>query len=91
MSSARSPRFAARWSSRKVGEEVEGAVDINPDNIESYLGVKRFRFGRKEEADRVGQVTGLAWTEVGRGSAHDRGGGDVRGRASPPTPAGSGM
>ena len=50
---------------QKVGEEVEGAVDINPDNIESYLGVKRFRFGRKEEADRVGQVTGLAWTEVG--------------------------
>ena len=50
---------------QKVGKEVEGAVDINPDNIESYLGVKRFRFGRKEEADRVGQVTGLAWTEVG--------------------------
>ena len=50
---------------QKVGDEVEGAVDINPDNIESYLGVKRYRFGRKEEEDRVGQVTGLAWTEVG--------------------------
>ena len=48
-----------------VGDEVDGAVEISPDNLESYLGVKRYRFGRKEEADRVGQVTGLAWTEVG--------------------------
>ena len=29
------------------------------------IGVKRFRFGRAEEEDRIGQVTGLAWTEVG--------------------------
>ena len=50
---------------KKVGEQVEGAVEIIPDNLEDYLGVKRYRFGRKEEADRVGQVTGLAWTEVG--------------------------
>jgi ATP-dependent Lon protease len=50
---------------KKVGDKVEGAVEITSDNVESYLGVKRFRFGRKEEEDRVGQVTGLAWTEVG--------------------------
>ena len=50
---------------QKVGDKVEGAVEITPDNLESYLGVKRYRFGRKEEEDRVGQVTGLAWTEVG--------------------------
>ena len=50
---------------KKVGDRVEGAVEITPDNLESYLGVKRYRFGRKEEEDRVGQVTGLAWTEVG--------------------------
>ena len=50
---------------KKVGDEVEGAVEITPDNLESYLGVKRYRFGRKDEEDRVGQVTGLAWTEVG--------------------------
>ena len=50
---------------KKVGDKVEGAVEITSDNIESYLGVKRHRFGRKEEEDRVGQVTGLAWTEVG--------------------------
>ena len=50
---------------KKVGDKVEGAVEVTPENIDGYLGVKRYRFGRKEEEDRVGQVTGLAWTEVG--------------------------
>jgi len=40
-------------------------VIITPKSLENYLGVKRFRYGEVEEYDQVGQVTGLAWTEVG--------------------------
>ncbi|MBQ4813948.1 endopeptidase La [Pseudoalteromonas luteoviolacea] len=40
-------------------------VVINGDNLESFLGVQRFDYGKAEDGDRVGQVTGLAWTEVG--------------------------
>jgi len=40
-------------------------INVTPRNIEKYLGVKRFRYGRAEERDQIGQVTGLAWTEVG--------------------------
>ncbi|CAK0749027.1 ATP-dependent Lon protease [Gammaproteobacteria bacterium] len=38
---------------------------VSPRNLEKYLEVKRFRYGRAEEHNQVGQVTGLAWTEVG--------------------------
>ena len=38
---------------------------ISAENIEKYLGVKKFRYGLAESADEVGQVTGLAWTSVG--------------------------
>jgi ATP-dependent Lon protease len=40
-------------------------IAVTPKNIDEFLGVKRFRYGKAEEANRVGQVTGLAWTEVG--------------------------
>ena len=40
-------------------------LTISEQNIEKYLGVKRFRFGSTDAKDQVGQVTGLAWTEVG--------------------------
>ncbi|QJD30886.1 endopeptidase La [Methylococcus geothermalis] len=40
-------------------------VSVTPRNLDDYLGVQRFRFGRAEESDQIGQVTGLAWTEVG--------------------------
>ncbi|MEJ2114549.1 MAG: endopeptidase La [Gammaproteobacteria bacterium] len=40
-------------------------INITSRSLEKYLGVKRFRYGSAEENDRVGQVTGLAWTEVG--------------------------
>jgi ATP-dependent Lon protease len=40
-------------------------IEIKPDNLENYLGVRRYRFGEAETKDSVGEVTGLAWTEVG--------------------------
>ncbi|MCW8853503.1 MAG: endopeptidase La [Gammaproteobacteria bacterium] len=46
-------------------EKTDQKVIISSDNLEKYLGVKRFRYGLAEENDQVGQVTGLAWTEVG--------------------------
>jgi ATP-dependent Lon protease len=41
------------------------SVKVTSDNLDKYLGVRRFNYGRAEEQDQIGQVTGLAWTEVG--------------------------
>jgi ATP-dependent Lon protease len=41
------------------------AIRITPKSMEKYLGVRRYRYGKAEDNDQVGQVTGLAWTEVG--------------------------
>jgi ATP-dependent Lon protease len=43
----------------------KSATRVNYKNVAKYLGVRRFRYGLAEENDQVGQVTGLAWTEVG--------------------------
>lgn len=40
-------------------------VKVNIDNLKEYLGVQRFDYGKADESNRIGQVTGLAWTEVG--------------------------
>jgi len=40
-------------------------IQVSADNLDDYLGVKRFDYGVAEENDQIGQVTGLAWTEVG--------------------------
>jgi len=55
---------------RKVVKEIllskrEKQMIITPKGLEKYLGVQRFRYGEADEYDQVGQVTGLAWTEVG--------------------------
>ncbi len=43
----------------------KGVIRVNHRNIGKYLGVQQFRYGRAEENDQIGQVTGLAWTEGG--------------------------
>lgn len=48
---------------RKAGKA--SALQVTPKNLDKYLGVQRFDFGRAEQESEVGLVTGLAWTEVG--------------------------
>jgi ATP-dependent Lon protease len=43
----------------------EKPITVSAKNLDKFLGVRRFRYGRAEESNRIGQVTGLAWTEVG--------------------------
>ncbi len=40
-------------------------IKVSPKSMEKYLGVRQFRYGKAEDNDQVGQVTGLAWTEAG--------------------------
>src|SRR4029079_6847124 len=49
----------------KKGAKARGGVQVSSKNLEKYLGVQRFDFGRAEAEHEVGLVTGLAWTEVG--------------------------
>jgi ATP-dependent Lon protease len=45
--------------------QADRTVTVTPRNLDKYLGVRRFRYGKAEDQNRIGQVTGLAWTEVG--------------------------
>jgi ATP-dependent Lon protease len=55
----------ARKSITKIVKKESESVEINPQDLEDFLGVKRFRYGLAEKEDQVGVVTGLAWTSVG--------------------------
>src|SRR5689334_3611345 len=48
-----------------VSKDKEKKVLVTPKNLDKYLGVRRFTYGIAEKKNQVGQVTGLAWTEVG--------------------------
>jgi len=55
---------------RKVAKElllneIKRTVTVTSRSLQKYLGVRQFRYGKADDKNRVGQVTGLAWTEVG--------------------------
>jgi len=55
---------------RKVAKElllneIKRTVTVTSRSVRKYLGVRQFRYGKAEDENRVGQVTGLAWTDVG--------------------------
>ena len=55
---------------RKVAKElllneIKRTVTVTSRSVQKYLGVRQFRYGKAEDTNRIGQVTGLAWTEVG--------------------------
>ena len=54
-----------RKAVKKVVNNETDKVEVNENNVSDYLGVKKFKYGEKDEEDRVGVVTGLAWTEFG--------------------------
>jgi ATP-dependent Lon protease len=56
-------RAAARKASKAAA--VKDQVVVSSANLNDYLGVRRFAFGMAEKDNQIGQVTGLAWTEVG--------------------------
>jgi ATP-dependent Lon protease len=61
-------REIAKLARKAVTEIVKGktkTVEVTPDTLEGFLGVKRHRYGLAELEDQVGVVTGLAWTSVG--------------------------
>ena len=58
-------KIARKTVKQQLLAKKEKAVSVSSKNLDKFLGVRRFRYGKAEEENRVGQVTGLAWTEVG--------------------------
>ncbi len=50
---------------KKIVSSEETKVKVNEDNLNEFLGIKKFKFGELEDKDKIGIVTGLAWTEFG--------------------------
>tara|TARA_B100001057_G_scaffold499304_1_gene609458 strand:+ start:164 stop:2569 length:2406 start_codon:yes stop_codon:yes gene_type:complete len=60
----------SRKSVTKIVKNEEKSIKVTMDNLEDFLGVKKFRFGLAEQDDQIGVVTGLAWTSVGGDLLH---------------------
>jgi ATP-dependent Lon protease len=54
-----------RKAVKEIVTKKNTTIDIKDEKVEEYLGVKKFKYGEIEQDDKVGVVTGLAWTEVG--------------------------
>src|SRR6267378_4246668 len=50
---------------KQAGDEKAHRITVTPKNLDKSLGVRKYSFGMAEKQNQVGQVTGLAWTEVG--------------------------
>ncbi len=57
-------KLARKAVTRIVRKDTDKVV-VTPDNLDDFLGVKKFRYGLAEAEDQIGVVTGLAWTQVG--------------------------
>ncbi|WP_174273809.1 endopeptidase La [Sphingomonas bacterium] len=55
----------ARKALRRILEGKDSRIEVTPENLGDFSGVRKHRFGVSEEEDQIGAVTGLAWTEVG--------------------------
>jgi ATP-dependent Lon protease len=55
----------ARKAVTKIVKKEDAKVTVTPENLEEFLGVKKYRYGLAEKEDQIGVVTGLAWTSVG--------------------------
>ena len=55
----------ARKAVKEILIDNISKIEVTPENLEKYAGVRKYRFGEVEENDLVGVTTGLAWTEVG--------------------------
>ena len=55
----------ARKAVTKIVKKESEQIKVTDENIDDFLGVKKYRFGLAEKEDQVGVVTGLAWTSVG--------------------------
>ncbi|MCC7247412.1 MAG: endopeptidase La, partial [Lysobacter sp.] len=64
---SKSAKSAKSEKAEKISKNAKSTLTVSVDskNLEKYLGVRRFDFGRAENDNEVGMVTGLAWTEVG--------------------------